>query len=88
MYFRVSTVMICNICEYLFCFFDKMIPKFCLLCVSHVPVCSSMYFDEDGDVAHEFYEEVPPLRRGVKATMRRILTNLTPQVSGVCVSKK
>lgn len=40
----------------------------------------SMYFDEDGDVAHEFYEEVPPLRRGVKATMRRILTNLTPQV--------
>lgn len=40
----------------------------------------SMYFDEDGDVAHEFYEEVPPLRRGVKATMRRIFTNLTPQV--------
>ncbi|XP_047481601.1 tumor suppressor candidate 2-like [Penaeus chinensis] len=39
----------------------------------------SMYFDEDGDVAHEFYEEVPPLRRGVKATMRKILTNLTPQ---------
>ncbi|KAK8751702.1 hypothetical protein OTU49_009891 [Cherax quadricarinatus] len=39
----------------------------------------SMYFDEDGDVAHEFYEEIPPLRRGVKATMRRILTNLTPQ---------
>lgn len=42
-----------------------------------------MYFDEDGDVAHEFYEEVPPLRRGVKATMRRILTNLTPQVSNI-----
>ncbi|XP_050698633.1 tumor suppressor candidate 2-like [Eriocheir sinensis] len=39
----------------------------------------SMYRDEDGDVAHEFYEEVPPLRRGVKATMRQILTNLTPQ---------
>ncbi|KAK8390036.1 hypothetical protein O3P69_012924 [Scylla paramamosain] len=39
----------------------------------------SMYLDEDGDVAHEFYEEVPPLRRGVKATMRQILTNLTPQ---------
>ncbi|XP_064091189.1 tumor suppressor candidate 2-like [Macrobrachium nipponense] len=39
----------------------------------------SMFFDEDGDVAHEFYEEVPPLRRGVKATMKRILTNLTPQ---------
>ncbi|KAK8751703.1 hypothetical protein OTU49_009891 [Cherax quadricarinatus] len=42
----------------------------------------SMYFDEDGDVAHEFYEEIPPLRRGVKATMRRILTNLTPQIDG------
>ncbi|XP_045619175.1 tumor suppressor candidate 2 [Procambarus clarkii] len=39
----------------------------------------SMYFDEDGDIAHEFYEEVPPLRRGVKATMKRIFTNLTPQ---------
>jgi len=39
----------------------------------------SMYFDEDGDLAHEFYEEVPSLRRGVKSYMRRILRNLKPQ---------
>ncbi|CAL4205905.1 unnamed protein product, partial [Meganyctiphanes norvegica] len=39
----------------------------------------SMYFDEDGDLAHEFYEEINPMKRGVKATMRRILNNLKPQ---------
>lgn len=39
----------------------------------------SMYFDEDGDVAHEFFEETNPMKRGVKATMRRIFNNLTPQ---------
>lgn len=39
----------------------------------------SMYFDEDGDLAHEFYIEVPPSRKGCKATMKRILHNLIPQ---------
>ena len=26
--------------------------------------CRSMYFDEDGELAHEFYEEVKPKRPG------------------------
>jgi len=37
----------------------------------------SMYFDEDGDLAHEFYEEVKN-KRG-KKKMRRIERNLRPQ---------
>jgi len=36
----------------------------------------SMYFDEDGDLAHEFYEEI---KKGGKRKMRRIDRNLTPQ---------
>lgn len=40
-----------------------------------------MFFDEDGDLAHEFYIEVPPSRKGCKATMRKVLHNLIPQVS-------
>ncbi|KAL3852032.1 hypothetical protein ACJMK2_015743 [Sinanodonta woodiana] len=36
----------------------------------------SMYFDEDGDLAHEFYEEVVD-ESG--RTMRRKLKNLKPQ---------
>ncbi|XP_046682988.1 tumor suppressor candidate 2-like [Homalodisca vitripennis] len=39
----------------------------------------SMFFDEDGDLAHEFYEEVRPNKKGSKAKMKRIQTNLVPQ---------
>jgi len=39
----------------------------------------SMYFDEDGDLAHEFYEEVVPRRKGGKRKMRRVDRNLRPQ---------
>ncbi|RZF42389.1 hypothetical protein LSTR_LSTR004197 [Laodelphax striatellus] len=39
----------------------------------------SMYFDEDGDLAHEFYIEELPSEKGSKARMRRIVTNLKPQ---------
>ncbi|KDR00541.1 tumor suppressor candidate 2-like [Zootermopsis nevadensis] len=39
----------------------------------------SMFFDEDGDLAHEFYIEVPPTRKGCKATMKKVLHNLIPQ---------
>ena len=42
---------------------------------------SSMFFDEDGDLAHEFYVEVPPSRKGCKATMKKVLHNLIPQAS-------
>ncbi|XP_046363503.1 tumor suppressor candidate 2-like [Haliotis cracherodii] len=37
---------------------------------------SSMFFDEDGDLAHEFYEEV---RIGKRFIMRRKRHNLIPQ---------
>lgn len=36
----------------------------------------SMYFDEDGDLAHEFYKQVV---RGSRLTMERCLENLRPQ---------
>ena len=39
----------------------------------------SMYFDEDGDLAHEFYEEVPPKKKGGKRKMKRVVRNLVPQ---------
>ena len=39
----------------------------------------SMYFDEDGDLAHEFYEEIQPKRKGGKRKMRRVDKNLRPQ---------
>lgn len=38
----------------------------------------SMFFDEDGDLAHEFYVEVLP-KRGSKARMERVNKNLVPQ---------
>ncbi|CAL1543090.1 unnamed protein product [Lymnaea stagnalis] len=38
----------------------------------------SMYFDEDGDLAHEFYCEVVD-RKTNKAVMRRYNRNLVPQ---------
>ena len=37
----------------------------------------SMYFDEDGDLAHEFYKQVV---RGNRLTMERCVDNLRPQV--------
>ncbi|MEE6519342.1 hypothetical protein FKM82_031090 [Ascaphus truei] len=40
----------------------------------------SMYFDEDGDLAHEFYEETIVTKNGRKrAKLRRIHKNLRPQ---------
>ena len=39
----------------------------------------SMYFDEDGDLAHEFYEEVLPRKKGGKRKMKRVEKNLRPQ---------
>lgn len=41
---------------------------------------SSMFFDEDGDLAHEFYEETIVTKNGrKKAKLKRIHKNLTPQ---------
>ncbi len=37
-----------------------------------------MYLDEDGDLAHEFYEEISP--PSGKPWMRRITENIFPQV--------
>lgn len=40
-----------------------------------------MFFDEDGDLAHEFYEETIVTKNGrKKAKLKRIYKNLTPQV--------
>ncbi|MEQ2209804.1 Tumor suppressor candidate 2, partial [Xenoophorus captivus] len=44
----------------------------------------SMYFDEDGDLAHEFYEETIVTKNGRKrAKLKRIQKNLTPQVGNL-----
>jgi len=40
---------------------------------------SSMYFDEDGDLAHEFYEEVRPSKKGKKSYMKKVTRRLLPQ---------
>ncbi|TRZ01608.1 hypothetical protein DNTS_022965 [Danionella cerebrum] len=41
---------------------------------------SSLYFDEDGDLAHEFYEETLVTKNGrKKAKLKRIHKNLIPQ---------
>ena len=46
------------------------------------PHYRSMYFDEDGDLAHEFYEEVLPKRKGGTRKMKRVNSrNLVPQVN-------
>uniref|UniRef100_A0A8C3XW80 Tumor suppressor 2, mitochondrial calcium regulator n=2 Tax=Chelydra serpentina TaxID=8475 RepID=A0A8C3XW80_CHESE len=43
-------------------------------------LCSSMYYDEDGDLAHEFYEETIVTKNGRKrAKLKRIHKNLIPQ---------
>ncbi|XP_077307641.1 LOW QUALITY PROTEIN: tumor suppressor candidate 2 [Lithobates pipiens] len=40
----------------------------------------SMFFDEDGDLAHEFYEETIVTKNGRKrAKLKRIQKNLRPQ---------
>lgn len=45
------------------------------------PPGSSMYYDEDGDLAHEFYEETIVTKNGRKrAKLKRIHKNLIPQV--------
>nr|XP_025961146.1 tumor suppressor candidate 2 [Dromaius novaehollandiae] len=51
-----------------------------LLCAPVPPFCSSMYYDEDGDLAHEFYEETIVTKNGRKrAKLKRIHKNLIPQ---------
>ncbi|XP_046881238.1 tumor suppressor 2, mitochondrial calcium regulator a [Hypomesus transpacificus] len=41
---------------------------------------SSLYFDEDGDLAHEFYEETVVTKNGRKRSkLKRIQKNLIPQ---------
>ncbi|XP_062520931.1 uncharacterized protein LOC134195860 isoform X1 [Corticium candelabrum] len=40
----------------------------------------TLFYDEDGDVAHEFYEEIR-VDGGRRSTMRRITRNLTPQLA-------
>ncbi|XP_057702236.1 tumor suppressor candidate 2-like [Corythoichthys intestinalis] len=41
---------------------------------------SSLYFDEDGDLAHEFYEETVVTKNGrKKSKLKRIQKNLIPQ---------
>ncbi|KAG5274266.1 hypothetical protein AALO_G00134190 [Alosa alosa] len=41
---------------------------------------SSLYYDEDGDLAHEFYEEMVVTKNGrKKAKLKRIQKNLIPQ---------
>ncbi|KAK0138927.1 Tumor suppressor candidate 2 [Merluccius polli] len=41
---------------------------------------SSLYLDEDGDLAHEFYEETIVTKNGRKrAKLKRIQKNLIPQ---------
>uniref|UniRef100_A0A4X2LMP2 Tumor suppressor 2, mitochondrial calcium regulator n=1 Tax=Vombatus ursinus TaxID=29139 RepID=A0A4X2LMP2_VOMUR len=43
-------------------------------------VGGSMYYDEDGDLAHEFYEETIVTKNGRKrAKLRRVQKNLIPQ---------
>lgn len=42
-----------------------------------------MFYDEDGDLAHEFYEETIVTKNGQKrAKLRRVHKNLIPQVRG------
>lgn len=48
----------------------------------HSALGSSMYYDEDGDLAHEFYEETIVTKNGRKrAKLKRIHKNLIPQVA-------
>lgn len=49
-------------------------------------LASSLYYDEDGDLAHEFYEETVVTKNGrKKSKLKRIQKNLIPQVrDGLC----
>ena len=48
--------------------------------IKHYLSFSSMYFDEDGDLAHEFYEEVMPKKGKGRRKMKKINCKfLTPQ---------
>ncbi|XP_048879562.1 tumor suppressor candidate 2-like [Brienomyrus brachyistius] len=41
---------------------------------------SSLYYDEDGDLAHEFYEETIVMKNGRKrAKLKKVEKNLIPQ---------
>ncbi|KAJ8400150.1 hypothetical protein AAFF_G00398440 [Aldrovandia affinis] len=41
---------------------------------------SSLYYDEDGDLAHEFYEETVEVKNGrTRAKLKRVERNLMPQ---------
>ncbi|KAF0034812.1 hypothetical protein F2P81_012570 [Scophthalmus maximus] len=43
-------------------------------------VVASLYYDEDGDLAHEFYEEAVVTKNGrKKSKLKRIQKNLIPQ---------
>lgn len=49
----------------------------------HFSACvySSLFYDEDGDLAHEFYEETVVTKNGrKKSKLKRIQKNLIPQV--------
>lgn len=61
----------------------KKVLNFAYVCVLFFFVfLSSLYFDEDGDLAHEFYEETVVTKNGrKKAKLKRIHKNLIPQVS-------
>lgn len=54
----------------------------CNLCLAFTCcVGSSLYYDEDGDLAHEFYEETVVTKNGrKKSKLKRIHKNLIPQV--------
>ncbi|XP_070559561.1 tumor suppressor candidate 2-like [Ptychodera flava] len=58
---------------------DALCKRFCAAASPFVLTrTSSMYFDEDGDLAHEFYEETAGKSRR-RTHMKRIYRNLTPQ---------
>uniref|UniRef100_A0A3P8X454 Tumor suppressor 2, mitochondrial calcium regulator a n=1 Tax=Cynoglossus semilaevis TaxID=244447 RepID=A0A3P8X454_CYNSE len=47
---------------------------------------SSLFYDEDGDLAHEFYEETVVTKNGRKKfKLRRIQKNLIPQLDLPCI---
>lgn len=59
------------------------VPPFDVIFVLSPPrcMCSSLYYDEDGDLAHEFYEETVVTKNGrKKSKLKRIQKNLIPQV--------
>uniref|UniRef100_A0A8D0Q8A6 Tumor suppressor 2, mitochondrial calcium regulator n=1 Tax=Sus scrofa TaxID=9823 RepID=A0A8D0Q8A6_PIG len=58
---------------------SSVVTPTCPAC-SPLPLHSSMFYDEDGDLAHEFYEETIITKNGQKrAKLRRVHKNLIPQ---------